>query len=131
MRYPEKKNNKKIFIHIQVFDCYCTQCIRLRSASKLIFRVNDPTLHYSVDTPSLCLNCEIMESVNGQWKVYVRNFLARAKGKLYLWIYYYIISSINTTISWNSNIGQYIWLHVSAYLILSNLQAYRIQNSDM
>jgi len=31
----------------------------------------------------------------------------------------------------NSNISQYIWLHVSAYLILSNLQANRSQSSDM
>ena len=31
--------------------------------------------------------------------------------------YYYKSPSINTTISWNSNISQYIWLHVSAYLI--------------
>ena len=46
-------------------------------------------------------------------------------------LYYYISPSINTTISWNSNISQYIWLYVSAYLILSHLQAYRIQNSDM
>jgi len=37
--------------------------------------------------------------------------------------------SINTTIPWESNIIQYTWLHVSAYLILSHLQANRLQNS--
>ena len=51
--------------------------------------------------------------------------------KYYFFIHYYISPSINTTISSNSNINQYIWLHVSAYFILSHLQAYRIQNSDM
>ena len=45
-------------------------------------------------------------------------------------IYYYTGPSINTTISWDSNISQYIWLHVSAYLTLSHLQANRLQNSS-
>ena len=45
-------------------------------------------------------------------------------------IYYNKIPSINTTISWDSNIIQYIWLHVSAYLILRHLQANRLQNSS-
>ena len=44
-------------------------------------------------------------------------------------LYYNKSQSINTTIPWDSNIIQYIWLHVSAYLILSHLQANRLQNS--
>jgi len=46
--------------------------------------------------------------------------------------YYYNKSpSINTTIYWDSNIIEYIWLHVSVYLILSHLQANRLQNSSV
>jgi len=37
-----------------------TQRIRLRSACKVIFQVDDTTLHYSVDTPSYM--CELWDS---------------------------------------------------------------------
>ena len=53
--------------------------------------------------------------INVKWWIqscWTRNFI-------WMFIYYNKRPSINTTISWDSDIIQYIWLHVSAYLILS------------
>ena len=52
--------------------------------------------------------CYATQQVNLQ-SPYIRN--------LAYYVYYYISPSINTIVSWNSNISQYIWLHISAYLL--------------